>query len=122
MEGQAAILWDTLAADGWLELVPLHLATFADVGLPAHTPDRAVWRFAQQHRMLLLTDNRNMRDVDSLARTIDEEATAASLPVLTIGKLSRIEEQDYRRRCAARILEIVLYLDDYLGTGRIFIP
>ncbi len=32
-EGQAVLLWGTLAAEGWLELVPLQRVTFPEVGL-----------------------------------------------------------------------------------------
>jgi len=42
MRGQAILLWGTLAAEGWLDLLPLRLATFADVGLPVESTDRAV--------------------------------------------------------------------------------
>jgi hypothetical protein len=34
MEGQAIMLWGTLAAEGWLDLIPLRLMTFREVGLP----------------------------------------------------------------------------------------
>ena len=72
--------------------------------------------------MLLLTNNRDMRGDDSLALTIREESTPTSLPVLTIGDLDRLAEPEYRRRCATRIVEIVLDLDTYMGAGRVFIP
>ena len=75
MEGQAVLLWGTLAAEGWLELVPLRLVTFAEVGLSLESNDRIVWRFAQAQRLLLLTDNRSMKGVDSLEQTIREENT-----------------------------------------------
>jgi hypothetical protein len=55
MEGDAALLWGTIAKAGWLELVPIQMVTFADVNLPVDSNDRIVWRFAQQQRMLLLT-------------------------------------------------------------------
>lgn len=45
MEGQATILWGTLATEGWLDLVPLRLVTFREVGLPVDSSDRVVWRF-----------------------------------------------------------------------------
>ena len=45
-----------------------------------------------------------------------------SLPVITIGRIERITERIYRQDCAERLLEIVVYLDDYLGVGRLFIP
>jgi hypothetical protein len=31
-------------------------------------------------------------------------------------------EREYRDRCATRLCEIILELDNYRGTGRIFIP
>jgi hypothetical protein len=122
MEGDAALLWGTIAGDGWLEIVPMRLATFADVNLPVDSNDRVVWRFAQEHRMLLLTDNRNMKGDDSLEQTIREEITEDSLPVITIGSLDRIDESEYRQLCANRLVEIVVDLDCYLGYSRLFIP
>ena len=31
-------------------------------------------------------------------------------------------EQTYRDACATRLLDIVLYPEDYVGAGRLFIP
>ena len=70
IEGPAVMLWGTLAAGGWLELLPMTMARFTDVGLPFDSRDRTVWRFAQEHGMLLLTDNRSRRGEDSLEQTI----------------------------------------------------
>ncbi|HJY83924.1 MAG TPA: ACP S-malonyltransferase [Candidatus Binatia bacterium] len=122
MRGQAILLWGTLAAEGWLDLLPLRLATFADVGLPVESTDRAVWRFAQTHRMILLTGNRSMVGPNSLEQTIREENTRTSLPVITVGSVGRLDERVYRERCGSRLIEIVVDLDNYLGTGRLFIP
>jgi hypothetical protein len=122
IEGNVVSLWGILAKDGWVDLIPMRLVTFADVNLPVDSDDRVVWRFAQEHRMLLLTDNRNMKGDDSLELTIREEATADSLPVITIGSRARLDEHDYREQCAYRVVEIVIDLDYYLGYGRLFIP
>jgi len=46
IEGQVLILWDALSTAGWLDLCPLELATFVQVGLPVDSNDRTVWRFA----------------------------------------------------------------------------
>ena len=72
--------------------------------------------------MLLLTANRNMQGEESLERTIREDNRPASLPVITIGNADRIADAVYQARCATRLAEIVLYLDDHLGSGRLFIP
>lgn len=122
VEGQATLLGGTLAADGWLEVVSLLLVTFAQVGLDTESSDRDVWRFAQAHEMLLLTDNRNMKGEASLQQTLREENTPHSLPVLTIGSSDRMHEQGYRSRCAQRLAEIVFDLHLYRGSSRLFIP
>lgn len=122
IEGQALILWGALAAEGWLEIYPLELVTFVQAGLPVDSSDRTVWRFAQAHGMLLLTHNRNMNDADSLEHTIQEENTPTSLPVITLGRAERLRERAYRERCVVRLIEIGLEIEQYLGTGRLFIP
>ncbi len=75
IEGQAELLWGTLVTEGWLELCPVELVLFADIGLSPESSDRAVWRLAQERRMILLTDNRSQRGEDSLEQTIREEAS-----------------------------------------------
>ncbi len=73
IEGQAALLWSALLAEGWLDLIPLRLVRFADAGIAHNSPDRVVWRAAQDQHLLLLTANRNMQGEDSLERTIRED-------------------------------------------------
>jgi len=41
---------------------------------------------------------------------------------MIIGRVDRMIERTYREACAARLLDIVLYPDDYVGVGRLFIP
>lgn len=122
LEGQAVLLRGTLAASGWLEILPLEIRTFHDVGLPVNSSDRVVWRFTQTRQMLLLTGNRSMKGLDSLEQTIREENTSAALPVLTISTVDRLDERIYREQCSQRLVEIVVDLEIYLGAGRIFIP
>lgn len=122
MEGQATLLGGTLVTEGWLDLVPMRLVTFAEGGLPFASSDRSVWRFIQAQQMLLLIDNRSMKGKDSLEQTLREENTPTSLPILTIGNVNRLDEHEYREECAERLVEIVLELENYLGASRIFIP
>jgi hypothetical protein len=96
IEGQAVILWGTLVAGRWLKLLPMTMARFADVDLPFDSSDRTVRRFAQEHDMLLLTDNRNRRGEGSLEQTIREETPITSLLVLTIGNVAHIVEAALR--------------------------
>jgi Domain of unknown function (DUF5615) len=122
LEGQAVILYGNIANQGWLALLPIRFVTFEELGLPVKSDDRIVWRYAQEHQMILLTANRTMKGKDSLEEVIREENSIDSFPVITIGNLDRIEERDYRNRCADRIVEIVLDIENYMGVGRIFIP
>lgn len=122
MEGQAILLWNTLKKAGFLNLIPMKMVMFSDVGLAENSNDRQVWRFAQANEMILLTDNRSANDPDSLEQTIREENKLDSLPVLTIGRLDRIKENIYREKCAERLVEIVFELENHIGIGRIFIP
>lgn len=122
VEGQAMLLWGTLSAEGWPELLPIQFVTFEQVGLPYASSDREIWRFAQERGMILLTANRQMKGEDNLEQTIREKNTTTSFPVLTIGNPNRVIEKVYRERCAIRIVEIGLDLENYLGAGRIFIP
>ncbi len=112
----------TLNSEGWATLFSIRFVTFGEVGLAFDTKDREVWRFAQEKGIILLTDNRNMKEEDSLEQTLREENTMASLPVLTVGNVNRIVERKYRERCSTRLAEIVSELEKYMGTSRLFIP
>jgi hypothetical protein len=122
LEGQAILIWGTLAVEGWLDLIPLRLVMFHEIDLPSNSNDRVVWRYAQAQQWGLLTGNRRKRGADSLEQVIQEENTPDSLPVLTVGSVDRLDEPDYRERCSVRLTEIMLDLEHYRGTGRIYIP
>lgn len=122
VEGQAALLLSALVSEGWIELELFRVVTFADVGLPFASSDRVVWQFAQDQKMLLLTSNRNMDGENSLEQTIRNENQPTSLPIITISDVGRVIEKTYREQCATRLAEIALYLDSFLGAGRIYIP
>lgn len=122
IEGHAYSLIGVLGAEGWLEMVDLRLTTFSQVGLSFDSSDRVVWRFAQENRMILLTNNRNMDGADSLEQTLREENTPTSLPIVTIANIGRLSEKQYRERCAFQLLEIVLELQKHLGRNRVYIP
>ncbi|OQY26779.1 MAG: hypothetical protein B6244_12380 [Candidatus Cloacimonetes bacterium 4572_55] len=93
-----------------------------DVGLSMDSPDDEIWRLVQRHQILLLTNNRNSKGVDSLQQTIEREGTFESLPILTFGNIDRLSEKTYRERCIARIFEIATNISNYRGCGRLFIP
>jgi hypothetical protein len=122
LDGYALIFLGILAKEGWLEFASVQFVTFREVGLDMDSNDRTVWRYAQEHQMMILTANRNMKGADSLEQVIREENTENSFPVITIGSLDCLSEADYRQRCAERLIEIVVDLENYRGVGRLFIP
>ncbi len=122
IEGQAALLWSTLQTEGWVAAAPMRFVRFSEVNLPAASSDREIWHFAQANQLIVLTANRNMEGADSLEQTLRDANQTTSLPILTISNADRIVEAAYRARCAARLAEIVVYLSDYLGSGRLYIP
>jgi hypothetical protein len=122
LEGYAEILLGAIASKGWLDLIPIQFISFAEIELPPNSTDRVVWRYAQLHKMILLTANRRMKGLDSLEQVMREENNTTSLPVITIGNLARFDERDYREECIERFIEISMYIDNYLGSRRVFIP
>jgi hypothetical protein len=119
---QAMLLSGSLIAGGWLDIVPIRLVTFREIGLPSDSSDRAVWHLVQTNRMLLITANRNAKGEDSLEQVMREENGPASFPIITIASSNRVDEYDYRERCVERLVEIVIDIQDYMGVGRLFIP
>jgi hypothetical protein len=122
IEGQALILFGSITAGGWVDLLSIRFVIFEEVQLPINSSDRIVWRFAQDNQMILLTANRSMKGTDSLEQVIREESSPTSLPVVTLGNIDRVAERDYREQCVDRLIELVLYIENYIGVGRIFIP
>jgi len=122
MKKQGILLWVTMRSEGWLKLLDIPMQTFNDVGLPIDSSDREVWRFAQKNDLILLTANRNSEGEDSLEQTIRDENKPTSLPVITVGMIDHMEESLYREKCAERLVDIVLNIENYLGAGRIYIP
>jgi predicted nuclease of predicted toxin-antitoxin system len=122
LNGYVVLLQGALASGGWLDLLPIYFVLFEEAGLAIDSSDRVVWRYAQTNQMILLTANRRMKDEDSLEQTIREENTLTSLPVVTIGSVGRLSNREYREQCGARLAEIIMYLENYVGVGRVFIP
>ncbi len=56
-------------------------------------------------------------------RVMREENTPTSLPVITIGNIYRLlAEPGYRDRCANRLVDIIVDIEEYRGVRRIFVP
>lgn len=123
LKGHALLLFGAIASQGWLDILPIRFVTFTETELSIDSDDRVVWRLAQKNQMILLTANRSMKGKDSLEQVMREENTPTSLPVITIANADRLlNDPEYRGRCIERLIEIILDIDSYRGTRRIFIP
>jgi hypothetical protein len=54
--------------------------------------------------------------------TLAAEGWVDLLSILTIGNPDRFYERGYREKCSARLVDILLDIENYMGAGRIFIP
>jgi hypothetical protein len=123
LERHALILSGSISNQGWLDLLSIRFVTLEEVALSVESDDRVVWRFAQSNQMILLTANRRMKGKNSLEQVLREENTITSLPVITLGDGERfLQNYIYPEECVNQFLEIVLYINNYMGAGRLFIP
>ncbi|MGH9937392.1 MAG: ACP S-malonyltransferase [Blastocatellia bacterium] len=122
ISGFQNLLTGAIESTGWSEYQLIEFIRLEDLGLDSATEDREIWRRCQNNGYILLTTNRNEKGADSLQLTIREENTLASLPVITISDQQKLHNAAYREACIESLLTIVLELNNYLGTGRLYIP
>jgi len=122
IEGHAKYLQAGLRETGWDSDLSIEFVRLRDLALSEEASDQDIWRFAQQHRLLLITSNRNQENETSLQAAIERENTPEALPVLTLSQANRLLLPDYRQQAAHNLAEVIIYLENYLGVGRIYIP
>lgn len=125
IEGQFAALLRILMSpdwtDWWVDL-DCKIETFASMGLSENSPDSVVWETCQAHQVILVTGNRNNESPDSLEATILRLNQTGSLPVITISNPQEVVHRSYAERAALRLLEYLSRIDEFRGTGRLYIP
>jgi uncharacterized protein DUF5615 len=108
--------------DVWQKL-GLTITSFEELSLDRRTPDRQVWQICQERQLILITRNRNKKGEDSLETAIRELNQAESLPVITLASADRImQSRDYAQVAAEELMDYLLYADDLVGTGRLWVP
>lgn len=120
--GYDVFLEEGLKETGWDQLISVEFKRLRDFGFPGNLPDQEIWRFVQTQRLLLVTNNRNNEDETSLQATMWRENTPESLPIITISDKNALIQSDYRQRVAQSLVRIFVDLENYLGTGRVFVP
>jgi hypothetical protein len=125
-EGQVRALLRLLTSAAWYEVwhgPAMRVESFASLGLPENRPDAALWQFCQTQQIILTTGNRNKVGTDALEAVIARNNPPTSLPVLPIGTPPRVlSSRAYAERVATRLPEVLLDVEQYRGTGRLYLP
>lgn len=126
IEGYVDLLMKTMRAEPWklfwddLHLQYLH---FADVNLVPTSLDSQVWDVCQQRELILITDNRNQNDSDSLEAVIRTRNISISLPVITIANVPHLRQSRAYADCVIdKLLDFLTRMDTLRGTGRLYLP
>ncbi len=126
IQGHVDLLVVIMQAEPWklfwdhLDLRYLH---FTDVGLAPDSIDSLVWETCQKENLVLITENRNKHDPDSLEATIQTRNIPMSLPVFTIANVPHLRaSKQYADRVIEQLLDALLRIDQLRGTGRLFLP
>lgn len=126
IEGHVDLLVVLMQAEPWRlfwDHLQLRYVHFTDVGLAPDALDSLVWNTCQTEELILVTDNRNRKDADSLEATIQAHNTPTSLPVFTIANVPHLRaSRSYADRVIDKFLDSLLRIDTLRGTGRLYLP
>jgi hypothetical protein len=126
IQGQVDALVARMQTEPWKpfwEYLRLSYRRFADVGLAFDSSDNLVWDTCQREELVLITDNRNRKDPDSLEATIQSRNTPSSLPVFTIANVHRLRRSpDYADRIIEKLFDALLQIEMLRGAGRLYLP
>jgi len=108
-----------------LDALNLQIVTFNDLGIPRSIDDRTLWNLCQEQGWVLFTDDRNNDGPDSLHQTLLDSWKEGHLPVLTIAKKVRFEnDRNYAERVANDIANLLFGIacEEYRDQPRIWVP
>lgn len=106
----------------WEDLKVLE-KSFEDLGLSPEAPDVEIWKACQEHDVILFTGNRNLEGPDSLEAAIRTLNQPGSLPVITLSEPKRVtRDRDYAERVIDQLMNYLVYLENTLGAGRLYVP
>ncbi|OWK43419.1 hypothetical protein FRUB_03018 [Fimbriiglobus ruber] len=103
----------------------IEFVTFPDRGLDRHMGDRDLWNYCQANDLVLLTENRNHENENSLDATIQDSWREGRLPVLTLANKGRFENSPkYAEQVAKDMAELLftIFHEGVRDRPRIFVP
>lgn len=108
--------------DVWTSL-NLRIVRFDELGLRPKSLDSDIWKACQAAELVLFTNNRNHDGPDSLEAAIRENNNDLCLPVFTLANENRFQNsREYASKVVEDMMEYLLDIDDYRGTGRLYLP
>jgi hypothetical protein len=126
IQGHVDLLVVLMQAEPWnlfWDHLRLRYVHFADIGLAPDSLDSLVWETCQKEELVLITDNRNEEDADSLEAMIQTRNTPTSLPIFTIANVPHLRgSRDYADRIIEKLLDSLLRIDALRGSGRLYLP
>jgi len=126
IKGQMRILTRLIQNTFWHEFwddLGLTVFTFEDFQLAGTATDADVWQICQRNGLVLITGNRNKRGPASLEETIHVYNKPDSLPVFTLADPNQVKRsRSYANRVVEKLLERLLEIDSYRGSGRLYLP
>ncbi len=126
VRGQLKYLLRLIRKGTWSELwkdLQIPEKDFEDLGLSRKASDIEVWKTCQENEVILFTGNRNLESPDSLEVVIRTLNQPDSLPVITLSQPKRIvRDRDYAERVIDQLMNYLVYLENNLGAGRLYVP
>jgi len=126
IQGQVDLLAAIMQGEPWKlfwDDLKLRYVRFVEIGLAPDSLDSLIWETCQKEELVLITDNRNEDDPDSLEATIRARNTAASLPVFTIANVPHLgASRAYAERVIDKMFDFLTRIDSLRGTGRWYLP
>lgn len=126
IQGHVRTLVGILESTAWRgvwELLNLPLRTFQDLGLTAEVTDAVLRQTCQRQQVVLITANRNADGPDSLEVTLRSYNRPDCLPVFTLADADRVlYSKGYAERVVERLLDYLIDIENYRGTGRLYLP
>ena len=111
-------------SEEWSEIWnSLGIPFFVFANIVPGSADDIVWQTCQDNELVLITGNRNKDGPTSLEATLRERLKPDSLPVITVSRPKMLGvKSTYTAQVGIQLLDYLLNIDKFRGTGRLYVP